>query len=899
MLVIELLGTLSLRADTGAVPLVAQQKRPLGLLAVLALSGKQGLSRHRIESYLWPESDADRAGHALNQAVYAIRHSLGDDVILSTTQDLRLNAQLVRVDVWEFDEAIAAKDWARAASIYKGTLLDGVHFGDSRELESLIDSNRTRLQQDYHNAVELLANVSAEAGDHSQSVTWWRRRANSDPLSPHATKKLMLALAAAGDRAGALKQARFYQELVRQELEMEPDSEIEALAISLSRPAIAGYAATPTVAKAPNDRTASVRQSTDAVGDSFAESSRANSTLNEKKGSRRQRTVLYAVVSLAVLMTGAAVVGWMRPASSKPVVRYKLVVDSTEAIANPPSWAGRMALSPDGKRLAYFGGPRSQLLIRSRDELHATAIPGTEGMVTPFFSPDGKQVGFLRDRKVRIASIASGPVIAVSDTLNGEAGGSWGPDGFIYVGGIGEGIGEGALLRVRAKAGSKPKWFTVLDTAKGEVLHTWPDALPNGKGVLFTDWFSGKNGVKGSISHAIAVAEVPSGKHRVIIEDAIYARYASSGHVVYVTADKTLMVVPFDQNSMKVTGEPITLVEGIQAGFFGSADLAISATGTLVYSTGAGQGRQELVWVSRDGRVDTVDPHWSGDFIGFPALSPDGKRVAVTRSANTEDERIWIKWLDRGPSIRLAGDARENFGSAWSPDGKSVTFSSRTANGSVYLWTQRADGGAPGGVQLRLKENVFNARWSPDGKWLVFQTDVGARGAGDILAMRPGTDTAPTPLAATAFTETSPALSFDGRWLAYCSNESGKNEIYVVPFPNTSAGKWAISTGGGTEPLWSHRGTELFYRDASGNLVAVEVNTNPTFSVGRATALFPAAGYTSRPYSQQYAVAPDDRRFLMVRPLETKSPDNIIVVENWFEELKSAASGSARGLRHR
>jgi len=182
---------------------------------------------------------------------------------------------------------------------------------------------------------------------------------------------------------------------------------------------------------------------------------------------------------------------------------------------------------------------------------------------------------------------------------------------------------------------------------------------------------------------------------------------------------------------------------------------------------------------------------------------------------------------------------------------------------------------------------VFNARWSPDGKWLIFQTDVGAPGAGDILAIRPGTDTAPTPLVATAFTETSPALSFDGRWLAYCSNESGKNEIYVVPFPNTSGGKWAISTGGGTEPLWSHRGTELFYRDASGNLVAVEVDTDPTFSVGRATVLFPAAGYTSRPFTPQYAVAPDDRRFLMVRPVGSGSPDNIIVVENWFEELKA------------
>jgi DNA-binding SARP family transcriptional activator/Tol biopolymer transport system component len=887
MLVLELLGTLSLRNETPPVPVSAQQKRSLGLLAILALAGRQGFPRDRIEAYLWPESSAPLARHSLDQTVYAIRHALGSDFILSSGRELRLNPDLVQVDAWEFEEAIRARQWAAAVERYKGALLEGFHFTDSREAESWIDAERARLLREYQKAVEFLAKDAAEAGDHARSVTWWRRLVNSDPLSASATKQLMLALAAAGDRAGVVKQARLYQELVRQDLEIEPDAEIESLAARLSNHAIAVAAASGAREEVLHDRLASTAHSAEVPPNRSSALPASTETVKRKESSRRDRALLYVVIPLAILMTGAAIWGWMRPETPQPVLRYPLMVDSTEAIAKVPSWAGRLALSPDGKRLAYFGGPRSQLLIRSRDELHATAIPGTEGMFTPFFSPDGKQVGFLEDRRVRIVSIAGGPAITVSDTLNGESGASWGPDGFIYLGGIGEGAGDGALLRVRAKAGSKPKWFTVLDTARGEMLNTWPDALPNGKGVLFTVWFSGKNGVKGSTSHAIAVAEVPSGKHRVIIEDAIYARYASSGHVVYVTADKTLMVVPFDQNSMKVTGEPITLAEGIEAGFFGSADLAISATGTLVYSTGAGQGRQELVWVTRDGKADTVDPDWSGDFIGYPALSPDGKRVAVTRSANTEKMRIWIKWLDRGPSIPLSGDGKENFGPAWSPDGRSVTFSSRQENGSVYLWTQRADGGAPGVVQLRRRGNVFNAGWSPDGKWLIFRTRSEAPGAGDILAIRPGTDTAPTPLAATAFTETSPALSFDGRWLAYCSNESGKNEIYVVPFPNTSAGKWPISTGGGTEPLWSHRGTELFYRDASGNLVAVEVNTNPTFSVGRTTVLFPAAGYTSRPFTPQYAVALDDRRFLMVRPVGSGSPDNIIVVDNWFEELKA------------
>jgi DNA-binding SARP family transcriptional activator len=242
MLVLELLGTLSLRGDTGAVPLAVQQKRRLGLLAILSLGGRQGLSRDRIEAYLYPESPDERARHALDQAVYAIRHALGSEFIISTGRELRLNPELVEVDLWDFEDAIRARDWTTAAGIHKGTLLDGFHFADSRELESWIDTERARLRSEYQAAVEFLANKSAEAGDHSQCVTWWRKLANSDPLSAGATKKLMLALAAAGDRAGAVRHARLYQELVRQELEMEPDSGIESLAATLSN-----HASTPTV----------------------------------------------------------------------------------------------------------------------------------------------------------------------------------------------------------------------------------------------------------------------------------------------------------------------------------------------------------------------------------------------------------------------------------------------------------------------------------------------------------------------------------------------------------------------------------------------------------------------------------------------------------------------------
>ena len=890
MLVLEVLGTLSLRNETSSVPVSAQQKRSLGLLAILALAGRQGFPRERIESYLWPESSSPLARHSLDQTVYAIRHALGTDFILSTGRELRLNPDLIQVDAWEFEEAVRTRQWAAAADRYKGTLLDGFHFADSRELESLIDSERARLRGEYQTAVEFLANAAAEAGDHSQSVSWWRRLANSDPLSAAATKKLMIALAAAGDRAGAVKQARFYQELVRQQLEIEPDSEIESLAASLSRPALPETAASPAREIASRDRLGFAEQSSEVLPNVLSAQSGVAGTMERKKTRPRDKMVLYALIPIAILMTAAAIWGWMRPAPSEPVVRYTQMIDSTEAIAGGQAQSGRVALSPDGSRLAYVSGSKWQLLIRPRNQLHAIAVRGTEGVTTPFFSSDGSKVGFLAFRKIWMVPADGGSPITVTDTPTGLSGASWGSDNFIYV----DGSGPSGLLRIEAKRGAKPEQFTELDTATREVDHTWPDVLPNGKGVLFTVTFNGRNVEERGISHAIAVADIPSGKHRVVVDDAMYPRYASSGHLLYVTKSRRLMAVPFDQNSMTVTGEPIVLTEGMRLGLLGSADLAVSANGTLVYATGAGEGKWEIVWVTRNGKAQPVDPDWTGASLGFPALSPDGKWVAVGRSVATEPANIWIKQLDRGGSIKLTLDGRRNEDPEWTPDGRSLTFSSDRAEGAFHFWTKRVDGSAQAMVRIREKRRIYEPRWSPDGKWLVFQTDPAESGAGDILGIRPGLDSAPMPLVVTKFTELAPAFSPDGRWLAYSSNETGDFEIYVVPFPNTHAAKWAISTTGGMEPVWSHRGTELFYRDSSENLVAAAVRTKPTFSVSRTTTLFPAGSFGASRFGQRYSVASDDSRFLMTRPLETSAPDKLVVVENWFEELKTSASRSRR-----
>jgi serine/threonine-protein kinase len=640
--------------------------------------------------------------------------------------------------------------------------------------------------------------------------------------------------------------------------------------------------------KIPADRFASGHEFSEALNNPAATAPTARSRIGRTDA--RARRMAYGLTALSLVLAIAALWGWMRPRPTNRVVRYNLVLDSAEAMVPGGGFWGRMALSPEGSHLAYVGIPRGTIWIRARDQLHATAVPGSEGASTPFFSPDGKSVGFLIGRRVQFASISGGATTVVTDTLVGVAGASWGRDGFIYT----DGLGAASLVRVEARAGAVPEWFTTLDSAKGETDHIWPDVLPNGKGVLFTVLYGGTTDANGRTPFSLAVADIPSGKHRIILKGAMFARYSPSGHLLYVTPDRALMIVPFDQNSMTVTGEPTTLFESVRLGTYGSADLAVSSDGTLVYATGANAGNGELVWVTRDGKAQSVDSTWQGYFT-YPALSPNGKALAVTVNSSGRRD-LWIKQLDKGPAARLTLDGNSNIYAAWTPDGRSVTYSSaaqqagaadRSNRAPGVLFTKRADGSSQAALQLKAKTPVVGAAWSPDGKWLVYRTDRQGPGASDIMAIRPGVDSVPIPLVATRFTEVSPAISPDGRWLAYSSNESGRYETYVVPFPNTNAAKWIVSTLGGTEPRWSRRGNELFYRDGAGNMVAAAVTTNPVFSVTGSTILFSASRFGAFEASPAYDVSADDRRFLMLRPVAGSVPDRLIVVENWFEELKA------------
>ena len=372
--------------------------------------------------------------------------------------------------------------------------------------------------------------------------------------------------------------------------------------------------------------------------------------------------------AIAVLFAVVAIWALSRPAPENPVLRYSLALNSEDALS-PFRFGTRFALAPDGKRLVYLGSSEqtqtlaaSQLRVRPRDQLEATPLPGTDGANHPFFSPDGGQVGFLTVSPVglHVASLGGGPPITVADTgVSGQIGGTWGPDGYLYVQGA-----RSNLVRVPAGGGLLEPAST-LDTATREVAHGWPEALPNGKGVLFT---IDQTGVPAA--YDIAILDLATGMHRVLVRG-VAAKYATSGHLVYVTADGTLMVAPFDEDAMVLAGEATALVQGLSVAGFGAVDLTVSETGTLMYTTGISNPLAELVWVTRDGIAAEIDPGWTEDF-GAPRFSPDGTHLAVTITENNE-QQIWIKQLDRGPLAKLTFEAG-NFRPAWTPDGQWVAF---------------------------------------------------------------------------------------------------------------------------------------------------------------------------------------------------------------------------------
>ena len=347
----------------------------------------------------------------------------------------------------------------------------------------------------------------------------------------------------------------------------------------------------------------------------------------------------------------------------------------------------------------------------------------------------------------------------------------------------------------------------------GETSHRFPHVLPDGRNVLFTVTYrsGGRDSVIGS---DIAVADLDSGEH-VVLFRGVRALYSGTGHIVYVTVDRTLFAAPFDAAELRSSGQSIALATDIDVRPSGWTDLALSSSGTLMYTTGADSPPSELVWVSRDSRETRIDLEWSEAF-DYVALSPDETRVAVGGAfeGNVVTD-IWVSRLEGGVPQQRTFDGLQNQRPVWTADGLALVYSSdRERIGD--LWRVPADGGDDPQLLLRRDRRIADGFLSRDGSWVIYRTSAGVAGSGDILAVSTGADTVSQTLLGTQSGEFAPALSPDGRYIAYVSNGTGTSEVYVKRFLDTGVARWPISNGGGQEPVWAQGGRELFYSKWSG-----------------------------------------------------------------------------------
>jgi serine/threonine-protein kinase len=405
--------------------------------------------------------------------------------------------------------------------------------------------------------------------------------------------------------------------------------------------------------------------------------------------------------------------------------------------------------------------------------------------------------------------------------------------------------------------------------------------LPGGKGVVFL--------TRGQDGDRIQAVDVETGEVKDLTPGT-YPRYSPTGHLLFIDADAVLLAAPFDAERLELTGAALPVAEGLTvSNNDGSGFFAVSQTGTLVYRAGAAGASATPVWVERDGTAREIDPGWS--LIGVPAnsslaLSPNEDRLAISILDSNGTFDLWVKQLPTGPLSLLTFEGTINRRVTWSPDGQSLTFISNRA-GEDDLWTKRADGSGSADVVLDRERRTPEAFYSPDSTWIVFREGGGGSAVGDIFAIRPGVDSIAVPLAATDFGARSPTLSPDGRWLAYVSNEAGREEIYVRPFPDADSGRWLVSPDGGVEPVWAHSGRELFYRNGANELVAVQVSAGSSFAWDSQAVLFSMDDYLPSDGAPMYDVSPDDQRFVMLRIGGDETTDaELIMVTNFFEELR-------------
>ena len=605
---------------------------------------------------------------------------------------------------------------------------------------------------------------------------------------------------------------------------------------------------------------------------------------------RPSHLVTAAVAVAVALVTGLAVWGVTRSPSptEPPVTRFAITPPPGTTVTSNVTVP--LDISPQGTRVVFAAGSGavslddSRLYLRQTAQLESVPIRGTERASSPFFSPDGEWVGFhdASDGTLKRVSVLGGPTITICRVEGLLRGASWGPDDTIV---FASNESDG-LLRVPSRGG-EPEVLTTVDPAQAR-RHAFPEVLPNGAGVLFAvvDVSSG------SRESQVAVASLATGEVTYLLPG-VNPRYAATGHIVY-GVQGTLLAVGFDAERLELSdATPVALVEDVamrdERG--GGAQFALADNGTLVYVSGGpsgGGGERSLVWVDRDGREEPLPNIPPAPYVR-PRLSPDGTRLAVDVQPSDGNADVWVHDLTRGTRGTLTTNAARDSGPLWTPDGTRLVFHSTRDNDS-YLYSKSADGTGDAERLMAASEgrtSVIPAGWSEDGQTLVFWEIEGGASPGNIGRVSLGAAESAELIIATEFRESAPSMAPGGDWIAYFSNESGTDEVYVQRFPELGD-KVTISTAGGREPVWSRDGTELFYRGPEGMMV-VPVETEPTFRVGVPELLFDRQ-YFFYLISRTYDVHPDGQRFLMVKATDPSdspaaSDAEIVAVANWFQEL--------------
>jgi serine/threonine-protein kinase len=576
---------------------------------------------------------------------------------------------------------------------------------------------------------------------------------------------------------------------------------------------------------------------------------------------------------LAAVIPGAALL-LAEDEPERPVMRFRVEIgeeDSLDLEQAGPS----IALSPDGTRIAYLAGSPSRIHTRLIGQFDGVALSGTENASQPFFSPDGQWIGFFADNKLKKVSIHGGATMTLC-SVQQSRGGTWSGDGTIV---FAPHVTTG-LLRI-SDAGGEPVELTSTETnetGEGIRSHRWPHLLPGGDAVIFTVQPNGASFDEAQIE----VLDLESGARRIVARGGSFGRYVPSGHLVYVH-EGTLFALPFDADELEPTGAPVPIVERVLYDVRnGGAQLDFSPQGHLIYVSGnVVSTRRTVVWVEPDG-TSTPLLEELRDY-GSPRISPDGTRLALDYAGGSPEEDIWIYDMVRGATTRLTFSDKTDLVPVWSPDGLRVAFSSLREASVPNIHWKLADGSGAAERLTASKKAQFATSFSPDGRYLLFMEE-GGQTNWDLytLDLRDGSIEL---FLQTGFREGNGTFSPDGRWVAYDSDESGRFESYVRPFP-AGGGKWQVSTDGGGNPIWSADGSRLYYTN-EGKLMVVDVSAEGATFRPEAPRVYAESRDLRSSLFRQYDVAGDGRLVTVSNADDTgDTPSATYLVLDWFRELR-------------